>query len=179
MAAKKLYVVGAPSFSPPDTAVLRRLRARYHTGEASIIGPHVTFMFAIDAEAWGELRPHLMAVAKASVPVDLVLRRVMVKPEPATGKHYTFLMPQEGREALTALYRTLHGGAFMRFISRDISYDPHVSVGQFTEPAAAQELADRLARDGVNYAGRIMQIDTVLTDGSSIVHYASMPLTGG
>lgn len=185
---KKIYVIGAPGFSPPDMAVLRRLRARYHAGEASIIGPHVTFMFGIDPDVWGELRPHLAAVAKASGPIDIVLRRAAVKSEAArsgssgsaraAAKHYALLLPQEGREMLTALYRTLHGGPFMRFMSRDAAYDPHVTVGLFDQPEPAKDLTDRLTRDGVNYAGRITQLDTVLTDGSSIVHYASMPLTG-
>ena len=177
-AAKKLYVVGAPGFSPPDMAVLRRLRARYHPSEASIIGPHVTFMFGIDADTWGELRPHVAAIAKATGPIDLALRRVSVQAEANSKRHYAFLVPEEGRTALSALHRALHGGVFARWYGRERPYDPHVTVGVFDGAEGAKDLAERLTRDGISYAGRINQLDTVLTDGSSIVHYASMPLTG-
>jgi hypothetical protein len=66
----------------------------------------------------------------------------------------------------------------MRWLNRDIAYDPHVTVGSFAEMEGAQRLAEQLKNEGISMTGRIVQLDTVLTDGASIVHYATMPLTG-
>jgi 2'-5' RNA ligase len=134
-----LFVVAFPKMAEADQALLNDLRARHHLAEAWLIGPHITLVFQQPPESEAALAQALSKISDATPAIDMVLRRTSLHVEP--GAAYAFIEPQEGREQVLALYRSLNEAAGIDLVTP--SYAPHITIGK---SASAQEMRDVLQK---------------------------------
>ena len=149
-----LYVVAWPLLSEADDTALRRLRAQYHPGEADLIGPHFTLVFAAPAEREEELRATLDTLACR--PFWFVLDRIV------RDDNYLFAEPADGAAELTEL-----SDAFNQ-MSGPATFHPHITLGVFDRPAEAEQIARIVERQHFPMHGRVEELALLRRDADRL-----------
>ena len=139
-----LYVVAWPSLSEADDTALCRLRAQYHPREADLIGPHFTLVFGASAGREAELRAALAAIARR--PFWFLIDRI------ARHDLYLYAEPAEGAAELTELHDALNPAPSGE------PFQPHITLGQFSRAAEAEQVARIVARQHLPIHGRVEEL---------------------
>ena len=139
-----LYVVAWPLLGEADDTALRRLRAQYHPGEADLIGPHFTLVFGASAGREAELRAALAAIARR--PFWFLIDRI------ARHDLYLYAEPAEGAAELTELHDALNPAPSGE------SFQPHITLGQFSRAAEAEQVARIVERQHLPIHGRVEEL---------------------
>lgn len=157
-----LYVVAWPLLAPDDDAALRRLRAQYHPKEAGLIGPHFTLVFDAPAECEGELGAALVAVERR--PFWFMIERI------ARHDLYLFAEPFDGAAELTRLHEELNPAPGPE------RFEPHITLGLFDTPMAAERVARIVERQHLPMRGRIEELALLKREGGGLVTLATRRL---
>ena len=146
-----LYVVALPQLAEADDTALRRLRAQYHPGEAALIGPHFTLVFgAGDSEA--ERLAEALDALEAR-PFWFMLDRLARHDTPPPGRTaYLFAQPDDGDAELRDLHDRLNP------LPGSQPFEPHLTLGLFDSPAAAEQVARIVQRQHLPIRGRIEEV---------------------
>jgi len=139
-----LYVVAWPLLGEADDTALRRLRAQYHPGEADLIGPHFTLVFGASAGREAELRAALAAIARR--PFWFLIDRI------ARHGLYLYAEPAEGAAELTELHDALNPAPSGE------PFQPHITLGQFSRAAEAEQVARIVERQHLPIHGRVEEL---------------------
>ena len=139
-----LYVVAWPLLGEADDTALRRLRAQYHPGEADLIGPHFTLVFGASAGREAELRAALAAIARR--PFWFLIDRI------ARHDLYLYAEPAEGAAELTELHDALNPAPSGE------PFQPHITLGQFSRAAEAEQVARIVERQHLPIHGRVEEL---------------------
>ena len=139
-----LYVVAWPLLGEADDTALRRLRAQYHPGEADLIGPHFTLVFGASAGREAELRAALAAIAHR--PFWFLIDRI------ARHDLYLYAEPAEGAAELTELHDALNPAPSGE------PFQPHITLGQFSRAAEAEQVARIVERQHLPIHGRVEEL---------------------
>jgi 2'-5' RNA ligase len=139
-----LYVVARPVLREADDTALRRLRAQYHPEEADLIGPHFTLVFGADLEREAEL--HVLHGGLTQRPFWFVLDRIV------RSDTYLFAEPADGTAELTELYDTFNPTPGPE------PFRPHITLGRFSRPAEAEQVARTVERQHLPMHGRVEEL---------------------
>lgn len=156
-----LYVVAWPLLAEADDTALRRLRARYHPGEAALIGPHFTLVFgAADGEA-DRLAAALDALEAR--PFWFMLDRLVRHDSPPPGRAaYLFALPDDGAAEL----RDLHDGLGPAAVPQP--FEPHLTLGLFEHAVEAEQVARIVQRQHLPMRGRIEEVSLLCHGGERL-----------
>ncbi|HTR87266.1 MAG TPA: 2'-5' RNA ligase family protein [Reyranella sp.] len=160
-----LYVVAWPLLNEADDRALRQLRAQYHPREADMIGPHFTLVFGEETYGETRLREALQALADHRA-FWFVLDRIV------RSDRYLYATPADGAAELTALYDALNprrGGE---------PFEPHVTLGLFDAPAAAEQVARIVERQHLPIYGRVEELSLLRREGEDLDTLVSLRLQG-
>lgn len=149
-----LYVVAWPLLGEADDVALRRLRARYHPGEAELIGPHFTLVFGRPDEGEADLRDALGAVRTR--PFWFMIERIV------RHERYLYAEPFDGATELTGLHDMLDDGE-----GRE-PFEPHITLGLFDHAAEAEQVARIVERQHLPMRGRVEELSLVRRDGGDL-----------
>jgi 2'-5' RNA ligase len=157
-----LYVVAWPILEEADDTALRRLRAQYRPKEADLIGPHFTLVFGVPLEREAALREVLEAIARRPFwfMIDRIVRNDL----------YLFAEPSDGAAELTELYETLNP------VPGTIPFQPHITLGLFDTPMAAEQVARIVGRQNLPIRGRVSELALLRYDGDTLEVLASKRL---
>lgn len=157
-----LYVVAWPLLSEADDTVLRRLRAQYHPGEAETIGPHFTLVFGVADEREADLRATLDTIVRR--PFWFMIDRIV-----RVDRHL-YAEPSDGAAELRELYEALNP------IQGDEPFQPHITLGLFERPAAAEQVARIVERQHLPIRGRVEELELLRRDGHKLATLARLSL---
>jgi 2'-5' RNA ligase len=170
-APARLYVVAEPVLLPEDRARLVNLRAQHHRGEADLIGPHFTLVFGVEPEARDLLAATVERVASSVRPFWFVLQRLRVDAPPRTGRAWLYAEPHDGAEELSALHEML-----MEQLPKAEgapSFEPHLTLGMFTNGIDAERVAQIAERQTVPMHGRVDSLRLIETDKRTLNEIAT------
>jgi 2'-5' RNA ligase len=167
-------VVAFPLLDTDDRQWIESIRAR-HDPEAKHIAAHFTLVFPAVMSARGA-EPHLTRVAHATQPIRFVIRRATVAPDSVGAGGHVFLIPEDGRDALTGLHERLSQGALLAHARRNGAFTPHITVAAATSLEPVHALAGELNARGLSICGSISEIVLVDVTPAEIRHVARFPL---
>jgi hypothetical protein len=170
---RKLYTVAFPSLADADTRCIAEFRAA-HDRQASVLGPHFTLLFACDAVDETAYIDHARTIAATTRAFPFHCRTAEPDADEDTG--YVFLVPDTGRDAVTALHGALYTGPLAPFLRKDIPSVAHITVGHGADLAAAMRLCEALNARGVDVAGTVDHIVVGCVEHGRFVELAKLPL---
>lgn len=167
----RLFVVAEPVLLPEDRARLVNLRAQHHRTEADLIGPHFTLVFGVDPEARDTLAATVERVASSVRPFWIVLHRLRVDAPPRTGRAWLYAEPHDGADELRALHDMLMEA--LPKADGAPAYEPHLTLGMFTNGIDAERVAQIAERQTVPMHGRIESLRLIETDKRTLSEIAA------
>ena len=157
-------VVAFPLFEEDDRQWIESIRAK-HDPEAKRIGAHFTLVFPAVLPLRAT-EAHVARVTHSTEPFKFVLRRAAVVADArGTGGH-VFLIPEDGRDSLSALHERLCEALPQPQWTRGASFTPHITVAAGTSTASLNTLAGDLNAKGLGIRGSISEI--VLVDVTNV-----------
>ena len=161
-------VIFFPEFCNMD--VIHQIRSVYDP-LANCIAPHITLVFPFDSGLMTEeLRTHavnaLAGVGKFSVALQGI-----------TGDArdgYLFLNVMQGNDQIIDLHDRLYAGLLSPFLSRRMTYVPHLTVGRLREKEAFEHAAEALATMQDRFEAVIgkVYVERIGEDESSLIEFA-------
>lgn len=149
---RKLYTVAFPTLNDADARFVAGIRAR-HDRQASVLGPHFTLLFGCDAVDEAVYMAHVRAVAASTAAFRFECREA--EPDSDDGRGVVYLVPEQGRGALTMLHDRLYTGPLAPHLRKDKDFIAHITVAHAASLDAAERLSDQLNVDGIAVAGAI------------------------
>jgi 2'-5' RNA ligase len=119
---------------------------------------------------------HLARVAHSTQPIKFVLRRAAVVPDAVGSGGHVFLLPDEGRDALSGLHERLYTDALQPEWKRSASFTPHITVAAGTAIEPLHALAGDLNAKDFGIRGSISEIILVDVTVAEIRRAAHFPL---
>jgi 2'-5' RNA ligase len=169
-------VVGYPALPDADRLWIESVRAR-HDPQATRIPAHFTLVFPA-ALALDTIVDHAATVARQTAAVAFVLREAIAVPDPFTGGGHVFLVPDEGRAALSALHDRLYEGPLRAFLREDLPFVPHVTIGAAPDLSRCEEIQEEVAATLSATFGTIGSLDVLEIGDDEIRTAARFELTG-
>ena len=154
MAAAPLFTVAYPDLDAGARARVQALRER-HDPQAALIDAHFTLIFGVRDLPQTDYLAHVAAVAQTTAPIYFCCNHVQPWAGPVDADVHLFLVPDEGREAITALHDRLYGGPLARYLRTDLSFLPHITVGRAADLTRAQALSDEVNAQAQPFSGRL------------------------
>jgi len=170
------FILSAIEAAPEDVAWIEDLRSA-HDPHHGLVAPHATLVFGFERPSLATVADHVDEVARRFAPIVCRLTSARAQRDLAGAGSHLFLIPNSGAAEITALHDALYDGPLRGDLRTDIAFVPHVTVGRFDEPSAAEALARRLT-DQVDVAARLSRLDLVAFDGGPVAPVASWTLAG-
>jgi 2'-5' RNA ligase len=150
---RKLYTLAFPTLNDADARFVGAIRAR-HDRHSGILGPHFTLLFGCDAVDEATCIDHVRAIAAATR--AFAIHCSDAEPDADDdGKGVVYLVPDVGRDGVTALHDALYTGPMAPFLRADRAFVAHMTVGHAADVAAAERLSDALNTDGIDVRGSV------------------------
>ena len=170
---RKLYTVAFPTLNEADARLIADIRAR-HDRQASVIGPHFTLLFGSDALAEADYIDHVRAIAATTPAFAFICRDA--EPDADGRKGVVYLVPELGRDELTALHDALYGGPMAPHLRQDVHFIAHMTVGHGASLAEAERQCDALNAEGLDIAGTIDAVVVGCVENARFVELARFAL---
>jgi 2'-5' RNA ligase len=120
-----------------DTAAIDHVRSMFDPAFTKI-EPHITLVFPFSSiYTADEIRDEVVSCAAGIRKFKLTLCETVVKDS------FLFMIPSEGRDNVTALFRNLHAGLFKPFLPPVLEQEefiPHMTIGTCTSENAQERL---------------------------------------
>ena len=149
-------VVAFPLLDKDDRQWIESIRAK-HDPEAKRIPAHFTLVFPTVMSARAT-EAHLARVAHSTEPIRFVLRRAVVAPDSLGSSGHVFLIPEDGRDALTGLHERLYDSGLQPQSRRHATFTPHITVAAGTAIDPLHTIAGELNAKGLSIRGSISDI---------------------
>ena len=170
---RKLYTVAFPTLNDADARFIAGIRAR-HDRQASMLGPHFTLLFGCDAVDEATYIEHVRAIAASTAAVRFECREA--EPDSDDERGVVYLVPEQGRGALTLLHDRLYTGPLAPHLRKDLHFVAHITVAHAADVEAAQRLCDHLNTEGVDVSGSIDALVVGCVESSRFVELARFAL---
>ena len=161
-------VVAFPLLDADDRQWIESIRAK-HDPEAKRIAAHFTLLFPAVMSARAT-EAHMTRVAHSTEPIRFALRRAAVAPDALGAGGHVFLIPEDGRDALSGLHERLYEGVPQPHSKRNPSFTPHVTIAAGTAIDPLHTLAGELNARGLSIRGSISEIVLVAVTPAEIRH---------
>ena len=149
---RRLYTVAFPTLNEAAARWVGAIRAS-HDRHASMLGPHFTLLFGCDAVDESICFHHVRTIVAATR--AFAIHCSDAEPDADVGHGVVYLVPDVGRDRVTALHDALYTGPMAPFLRGDRDFVAHMTVGHAADLAAAERLSDALNTDGIDVRGSI------------------------
>ena len=169
-----VFVIAPLSLQPADAEGVSLLRKSYDPN-AAVVPPHVTMVYGIDdgleseALRWARIQAGAFSASALRFTLATVAR------DYENSAWYLFLMPRQIPPALSELHRRLNSGPLEG--APEVSFDAHLTLGQFQERVLAEAVARDSNAAGVAIEARIESLEVVLFDGKTARNRTTLPLS--
>ncbi|HEX8181434.1 MAG TPA: 2'-5' RNA ligase family protein [Pyrinomonadaceae bacterium] len=172
-----LLVLAYPHLGPVDFAWLQALRAQHDERYFSFVAPHVTLVFPVKGVEWGGFSRHVRRRAAGVPPIRFVARCAIVVADDARQFSHVFLVPDEGFSEIVKLHDRLYTDLLAPELRLDITFIPHLGVGNAKDARACKLLADELNAQNFCLAGLIDTLDVVWYEHNKVETIERIALT--
>ena len=170
---RKLWTVAFPTLDDADARFIAGIRAR-HDRQASMLGPHFTLLSGCDAVDEAVYMDHVRAVVASTAAFRFECREA--EPDSDDGRGLVYLVPEQGRGALTMLHDRLYTGPLAPHWRKDKDFIAHITVAHAADLGAAERLSDALNVDGIAVAGAIDAVAVGSVENGRFVELARFAL---
>ncbi|MFH1686696.1 MAG: 2'-5' RNA ligase family protein [bacterium] len=178
-AAPKLFILSFPDFSKSDLVRLSDLRSQHNSHEASLLGPHVTLAYELPAYLENRLSEAARSCAARFEPFTVLLNEIVHEAGgPIDPFHYVFLVPDKGTRRLSNLHSALYDELPQARSFLKKPFDPHVTLGKFTNAGRCQEVVEELKREAWAIEARIATLNLLAWYGDRDEVILEVPLSG-
>ena len=174
--AMSLFLVAFPRLSDSNLAWIQSLRAQHDRERHALIEPHITLVFGTTALSPDDFAAHAEDCLQDQRPIPLAFRSAEAVKDPLGEDTQVYLLPAEGREALTALHDRLYSGPLASELRHDIPYRPHITVAAKRDAAACEALTDQLNARGIDIAGTVDALDLIVLEDGRIKRLGALSL---
>lgn len=172
-----LLVLAYPRVAVTDFEWIQAIRARHDERYFRLVAPHFTLVFPVSGLEWGVFIEHVRRQAAGTRPINFVARCAIVVEDDSRQFSHVFLVPDEGFSDLVRLHDRLYTGVLAPELRLDITFIPHVGVGNAEDATACKRLADELNAQGFHVAGTIDALDVVWYEQDKIETIEQIALT--
>ncbi|WP_175987584.1 2'-5' RNA ligase family protein [Bacillus sp. Marseille-Q1617] len=133
----------------------------------SFIPPHITLVHPFKSNlTQHQLIEHINSCLVGIKPFEFRLQNVTGAPD-----HYLFLNVKKGNDSIIELRDRLYSGILEKYLVRDLSYMPHLTVGKLsTETAFHEALEDAVSLHSVfNASIYKIAVEQIAYDGNSTI----------
>ena len=174
-----LFLVAFPTLSVPDFAWIQALRARHDVERHALIEPHITLVFGTTALGPSALAAHAKTQLRRLPPIDLNFRWAQAVKDPLSDNTQVYLVPDEGRDALTTLHDRLYRGPLAPEHRHDIPYIPHITIVTSEDTAACRTLTEELNKQRLDIAGTVDALEVIALENGHIRQFETIGLGTG
>ncbi|MGR3763114.1 2'-5' RNA ligase family protein [Rossellomorea sp. NS-SX7] len=135
----------------------------------SFIPPHITLVHPFGSSlSLHELINHINSSLVGIKPFEIRLQTVS-----GAAEHYLFLNVKSGNDSIIELRDRLYKGTLEKFLARDISYMPHLTVGKLKNETAFKEALNQTASFNTPFTTTVRKIvvEQIADDGTSEIEY--------
>jgi len=168
-----LAIVAYPALEQADQRWVESIRAQ-HDPQARRLGAHFTLVFPVEATAT-DLEGEVAAVTRTQRPIPFEISRAEAVSDAFGSGWRVFLVPDEGRQAITELHRRLYEGVLRPHLS-DVPYVPHVTVAASGNAEPCRRLAQDLNSRGRVVRGRLETINLLKIEPDRVQSLAAYVL---
>lgn len=173
-----LYTVAYPECAAQDLQAMDTWRAANDPTGHALIRPHFTLLFACDAVDEPTYLAHVAAVAARTAAIGFHCRYAMLGADAHSPRAQAYLVPDEGRAALSLLHDVLYTGPLADQLRLDLPYTPHITVGTFDSAQLARRWCGDRNEAGVSVAGRVAALWVGQVVQGRFEHLARFDLAG-
>ena len=171
-----LLVIAYPRMAAADFAWIQAIRARHDERYFRLVAPHVTLVFPVGGMAQDVLVEHIRRQAAGRKPITFVARCAIVVEDDSKKFSHVFLVPDEGFSEIVRLHDRLYTGVLAPSLRLDITFIPHLGVGNSTDARACKALADELNAQDFRLSGLIDTLDVVCYEHDKVETVAQIAL---
>lgn len=135
----------------------------------SFIPPHITLVHPFMSNlTLHELIEHINSCLVGIKPFEIRLQNVTGAPD-----HYLFLNVKKGNDSIIELRDRLYSGILEKYLVRDLSYMPHLTVGKLNTEREFNKALDVTLSFKTEFAATAYKIavEQIAEDGTSIIEY--------
>jgi 2'-5' RNA ligase len=160
-------IIAYPQLADADYTWVQAIRQQYDP-QVALVEPHITLVFPFTTIPHEHAVDHLLAVTREVRPISLIFRCAMVVKDDLSPLTHVFLVPDEGLGALVKLHNQLYTDILAPELRLDIPFVPHITIGGFTDPLLAKELADSINRENISIESCVKALDLILYENNTV-----------
>jgi 2'-5' RNA ligase len=172
-----LLVLAYPKISNDDLAWIQSIRDKHDELYAKVVEPHFTLVFPVTMDS-AKLITHVKQVVTRCCEFPFTLRCAVIEKDSFNEYTHVFLVPDEGYSDLIKLHDKLYSDILQGELRLDISFIPHIGIGNSVSAQTCKKLADQINLKDFAIKGIIEKVDVVLYEGSKVSTIEQIGLAG-
>jgi hypothetical protein len=155
-----LHVIAYPELERTDYEMIQSCR-REHNSLYNIIGPHFTIVFAVADMPAADFITEIKKQAANLSAINFSLRCATINKDSFSNNYDAFLVPDEGFSHVSKLHDRLYSDKLAHHHRLDISYIPHISIANSTDPKVIKKLVDEWNEKEFSIKGIMSSLDII------------------
>jgi 2'-5' RNA ligase superfamily len=160
-------VLAYPKILNDDLEWMQFIRDEHDELYAKVVAPHFTLVFPVGVEL-GALIAHVRKVAMRCSAFPFILRCAVLEKDAFNEYTHVFLVPDEGYSDLVKLHDRLYTRVLESELRLDISFIPHIGIGNSVDAKTCKKLADQINLKDFAIKGIIDKLDIVLYEDNKV-----------
>ena len=156
-----LLVLAYPRIAQTDFEWLQAIRAQHDRRYFSLVAPHFTLVFPVTGLGQTDLIAHVRRQAAGVRAISFRARCAVVVEDDTKKFSHVFLVPDEGFSEIVKLHDRLYAELLAPELRLDITFIPHIGVGNDEQAHECKRLADELNQQNFCLAGELDTLDVV------------------
>src|SRR2546423_12783357 len=133
-----LLVLAYPRIAHEDFVWLQAIRAQHDERYFALVAPHFTLVFPMTSVSRTDFSAHVRQQAAGIEAISFVARCAIVVADDGKKFSHVFLVPDEGFSEIVKLHDRLYAGLFAPELRLDITFIPHIGVGNAADAGACK-----------------------------------------
>ena len=158
-----LHVVAYPDLPAADVERIQLCR-RDHNSLYPVIGAHFTIVFSVPDMALSDFTAEIKKQISGISAIRFCLRSAVINKDAFSDYYDAFLVPDEGFSSIVKLHDRLYAGMLAPHHRLDISYIPHISIANATDPHFIKQIVNDWNAEELAISGSISSLDIVNYD---------------
>jgi hypothetical protein len=155
-----LHVVAYPELAPADYEMIQLCR-RDHNSLFKVIEPHFTIVFSVPDMDAGVFIEEIKKQVGHAPSIPFCLRCAVINKDSFSNNFDAFLVPDEGFSRIVKLHDKLYSNKLSHHHLLDISYIPHISIGNSTDVLTIKKIVDQWNEKEFTINGIISSLDII------------------
>jgi hypothetical protein len=153
-------VVAYPKIQAPDMEWIEAYRKQYDR-QFSLVKPHFSLVFAVQDMARVDFLSEVKKQIAGIRPFDIDIGVATINLDDSGNYYHEFLVPDTGYSDIVKLHDKLYSDALKPHLRFDITFIPHISIGDSESGEISKQRVDELNMKDFKIHGRIEDVDVI------------------